>query len=176
MGGNLGGSFLEFGKQFLFSAGGQLINTLILFFILSKLLFKPLSDFMEKRTERIKEQVENAKAEEEKALKLKVEYETKLKEIQQEADNILKEARQKALQKETGILEEARKESEIIRNRALIEIEREKAKVKDEVRKQIIEVSSLMAGKFVASSIDDIKHRDLVEEAISKMGDVSWHS
>lgn len=172
----LGGSLLSFDKQFLFSLGFQLINTLILFFILAKLLFKPLRNFMQKRTERIQSQLEQAKAEEEKALKLKAEYESKLQDIKKEADAILKEAREKALKQESSIIEQARQESETIRNRALADIEREKAKVTDEMKREIIEVASLMAGKFVASSIDSEKHNDLINEVIEQMGDVSWHN
>jgi F-type H+-transporting ATPase subunit b len=172
----LGGSLLSFDKQFLFSLIIQLINTLILFFVLGKLLFKPLTNFMEKRSERIKEQIDFAKSEEEKALKLKEEYEAKLQKIQEEADAILKEAREKALRKEDSIIEEARKESEIIRNRALADIEREKAKVQDEMKKEIIEIASLIAEKFVAESIDEQKQKALIDEAISKMGDVSWNN
>jgi len=172
----LGGSLLSFDKQFLFSLGFQLINTLILFFILAKLLFKPLRNFMQKRTERIQSQLEQAKAEEEKALKLKAEYESKLQDIKKEADAILKEAREKALKQESSIIEQARQESETIRNRALADIEREKAKVTDEMKREIIEVASLMAGKFIASSIDSEKHNDLINEVIEQMGDVSWHN
>ena len=144
----MGGSLLSFDKQFLFSLIIQLINTLILFFVLGKLFFKPLTNFMEKRSERIKEQIDFAKSEEEKALKLKEEYEAKLQKIQEEADAILKEAREKALRKEDSIIEEARKESEIIRNRALADIEREKAKVQDEMKRNNRN-SFLIAEKFV---------------------------
>jgi len=172
----LGGSLLSFDKQFLFSLGVQLINTLILFFVLTKLLFKPVSNFMQKRAERIQSQLEQAKAEEENALKLKAEYESKLQDIKKEADAILKEAREKALKQESSIIEQARQESETIRNRALADIEREKAKVTDEMKKEIIEVASLMAGKFIASSIDSEKHNDLINEIIEQMGDVSWHN
>lgn len=172
----MGGSLLSFDKQFLFSLGVQLINTLILFFVLTKLLFKPVSNFMQKRAERIQSQLEQAKAEEENALKLKAEYESKLQDIQKEADAILKEAREKALKQESSIIEQARQESETIRNRALADIEREKAKVTDEMKKEIIEVASLMAGKFIASSIDSEKHNDLINEIIEQMGDVSWHN
>lgn len=172
----MGGSLLSFDKQFLFNLGIQLINTLILFLVLGKLLFKPLSNFMNERTKKIKEQIDYAKSEEEKALKFKNEYEMKLQEIQEEADAILKQTREKALKKENSIIEEARKESEIIRNRALTDIEREKEKVQDEMKKEMIEIASLLAEKFIASSIDEKKQKALVDEAISKMGDVSWHN
>ena len=131
---------------------------------------------MQKRAERIQSQLEQAKAEEENALKLKAEYESKLQDIKKEADAILKEAREKALKQESSIIEQARQESETIRNRALADIEREKAKVTDEMKKEIIEVASLMAGKFIASSIDSEKHNDLINEIIEQMGDVSWHN
>ena len=88
----------------------------------------------------------------------------------------MKEAREKALKQESSIIEQARQESETIRNRALADIEREKAKVTDEMKREIIEVASLMAGKFVASSIDSEKHNDLINEVIEQMGDVSWHN
>lgn len=170
------GGIISFDQQFLFGLGLQLLNTLILFSGLTYLLFKPVRGFMEKRSERIKLQMEQAKSEEQRVIEMKNEYESKLGHIKEESDEILRDARKKAQEKESQIIEEARKEANSIKNRALTDIEREKAKIKDEMKKEMVEVASLMAGKFVASSIDDQKHNELIDEVISQMGDVSWHN
>jgi F-type H+-transporting ATPase subunit b len=173
---SLDGGIISFDQQFLFGLGMQLLNTLILFAGLSFLLFKPVREFMEKRSERIRLQIEQAKSEEQRVLEMKKEYENKLTNIKEESDAILREARKKAQEQESQIIEEARKEADSIKNRVLTDIEREKVKVKDEMKKEMVEIASLMAGKLIASSIDEQKHSELIDEVISQMGDVSWHN
>ena len=58
----------------------------------------------------------------------------------------------------------------------MVDIQREQEKAKDEIKKQIIEVSSLMAGKFVAASIDQNEQNKLVDEVISDLEEVKWLS
>lgn len=165
---------LGFDKQFLISLGIQLINSLILFAGLSRLLFKPVRAFMAARTERIKEQMDTAQSRYNEATSLKEEYETKLSNIQTEADEIMREARKKALEKEEQILQEAKAEAEAVRQRAMVDIEREQERAKDDLRKEMIEVASLMAGKFVASSMDESTQNQLLEQVIADLGDVKW--
>ena len=91
-------------------------------------------------------------------------------------ENILSDARTKAVKREQEIIAEAKEEADALKNRAMVDIQREQEKAKDEIKKQIIEVSSIMASKFVAVSINQSQQDKLVDEVISDLGEVKWLS
>ena len=110
------------------------------------------------------------------AIAFKAEYDEKLKNAEKEVDGILSEGRKKALKRENEIVEEAKAEAVRILERADREIELEKSKMKDEVKKEMVAVASVMAGKIIAASIDTDKQAQLIDEALNEMGDNTWRS
>jgi F-type H+-transporting ATPase subunit b len=107
---------------------------------------------------------------------LKAEYESKLKNIEKEAEVILSEARQKALKNEARIIDEAKEEARRIIKHAQDEAELEKKHAMDDVKQEIIAVAALMAQKVVSASIDTTIQDKLVEETLKEMGDSTWLS
>ena len=152
----------------------MIIAVFVLFLLMSYLLFNPARKFLNDRRDKIRGELETAKQNMEEADRLKQEYETKIKEIDKEAEAILGEARRKALDNEKQIVAEAREEAARILDRARVEAELEKQKVADEVKREIITVSALMAGKFVASSIDTAAQNRLIDETLKEMGEKTW--
>jgi len=69
-----------------------LVATLILFFVLTKLLYKPVSKMLNDRKERIKQNIDGANNLKQEAAKLKEEYELKITEAKKEAQEIIEEA------------------------------------------------------------------------------------
>ena len=152
------------------------INIFILFFALSYLLFNPARDYLEKRRNKIAGDLQNAKENKEEALALKAEYESRLREINQEAEQILDEARKKAKKQEAEIVAEAREEAGRILARADREIELEKKKALEDVKQEMVSIASMMAAKAMAASID-VKIQDaLIEETLKEMGERTWQS
>ena len=143
---------IGFDWQLLHDAVLTGINIFILFFALSYLLFNPARAFLEKRRQKIAGDLAEAADNKKTAQELKAEYESKLKEINKEADMILAEARKKAMIKETDILDEARAEAARIIERANRQVELERKKALDDMKQEIVSIASLMAGKVVASS------------------------
>ncbi|OOO00256.1 MAG: ATP synthase F0 subunit B [Epulopiscium sp. Nele67-Bin004] len=154
----------------------QLLALGLIIFILRRLLFQPVSDFIEKRRAAIAEDVNSATDAKKQANNMKAEYENKIKNINNEADEILKNARAKALAREQQIIDEAKEEANAIRTKATADIKLEQEKAKAEMKAEMIEVAALMASKFVTTSIDDAKQTKLISEVIDEMGDVSWLS
>ena len=152
------------------------INIFILFFALSYLLFNPARAFLEKRRQKIAGDLAEAADNKKTAQELKAEYESKLKEINKEADMILAEARKKAMIKETDILDEARAEAARIIERANRQVELERKKALDDMKQEIVSIASLMAGKVVASSIDVKVQDSLIDETLKEMGESTWLS
>ena len=63
-----------------------------------------------------------------------------------------------------------------IRQRAETEAELEKKKAADDVKREMISIASLMAGKVVAASIDTTVQDSLIEETLKEIGDTTWLS
>ena len=105
----------------------QLINTAILCFILSKLLYQPVLKFLNARKEKISSQIDKTEADMAQAQALKKEYEEKLKNIESERTAILQEARTTALKNSQIIISDAKTEATAIKDRANLEIERAEA-------------------------------------------------
>ena len=66
-----------------------LLAVIALFFCLSYFLFNPAREMLRKRSEKIQGELEDAKSNQETAAALKLEYESKLKDINKEAEAIL---------------------------------------------------------------------------------------
>lgn len=152
----------------------MIIAIFVLFLLMSRFLFNPARKLLDSRKEKIRSELETAKQDMDEAGRLKEEYETRLKEIDREAESILSEARRKALNNENQIIAQAKEEAARILERARVEAELEKQKMSDEIKREIISVASIMAGKVVAASIDTTVQNQLIDETLKEMGDKTW--
>jgi len=153
-----------------------MISVLVMFTLLSYLLFNPVRDFLKKRQDKIRDDIDTAKKDKEAAAALKEDYDGKIREIEKEAEAILSEARKKALQNEAKIIDEAREEAARIIERANRQIELEKKAAADDMKKEMIQVAALMAQKIVARSVDAKLQDSLVDETLKEIGDKTWLS
>ncbi len=153
-----------------------LIAVFILFTLMSYFLFNPARKMLSDRKQKIKGELDEAKANLDQALLMKAEYEEKLKGINQEAESILSEARRRALDNENRIVAQAKEEAARIMERAHTEALLEKQKMADDVKKEMITLASLMAGKVVAASIDAKVQDQLIDETLKEMGENTWLS
>ena len=152
------------------------LSMLVLFTLLSYLLFDPVRDLLEKRQQRIVDDQEAAKKDKKDALAFKEEYDKKLKEIDKEAQEILSAARKRAMQNEAKIVAEAKEEAARIIARANAEIELEKKRALDDMKQEMITIASMMAEKVVAASIDTKVQDSLIDETLKEMGEGTWLS
>lgn len=162
--------------QLLADSALTIIAVFALFFFMSYFLFNPARKMLRDRQQKIKAQIDDAKDNMETAEKLREEYESKLKEIDKEAELILSDARKKALMNENQIIAEAKEEAARIMDRARAQAELEKQKMADDVKTQMIQIASMMAGKVVSASIDTKIQDGLIEETLKEMGESTWLS
>ena len=96
--------------------------------------------------------------------------------IDKEAEDILSDARRRALQNEERIVAQAKEEAGRILARAQEEARLEKQKMSDEIKQEIVSVASVMAGKLVGASIDTARQNSLIEETLKEMGEDTWQN
>ena len=154
----------------------MIIAIFFLFLILSYFLFNPARKMLEGRKEKIRNELETAKTAMQNAQSLKKEYEAKLKDVDKEAEVILSEARRKALANENAIVAEAREEAARILDRARVEAELEKQKAADDVKREMVVLASVLAGKVVKASIDTTVQESLINETLKEIGESTWQS
>ena len=151
--------------QLLFDACTLAIAMFVLFTLLSYLLFEPVRKMLDERKRRVKEEQDTAKKERADAVVFKEEYETKLKEVDKEAQVT-----------ESQIVAEAKEEAARIIARANAEVELEKKRALDEMKQEMVAIASLMAGKVVKASIDTNVQESLIDETLKEMGERTWLS
>jgi F-type H+-transporting ATPase subunit b len=176
--------------QLVFQVAFQMLAIFILFLAASYLLLDPVRKILSDRKERVMKEQKEAKESREQAIRFKDEYDTKLKRIDKEAEQILRKAvicartvrgkehpdyaRKKAMQRENEIIADARAEAARIMENAKREAELEKKRVKDEVKQEIISVAALMSEKIIAASVDEQTQNALFEQTLKEMGDKTW--
>ena len=162
--------------QLLHDAVLLAIAIFVMFGLLSYLLFNPARDMLKKRETKVKDNIDSAAKAKADAELLRADYESKLREINKEADAILSEARKKALENEAKIIDNAKAEAAGIIARAQKQAELEMKKAEDDIKKEIITVASLIAGKVVSEKIDTNIQDSLIDETLKEMGDQTWLS
>ena len=161
------GTILQFDKALLLNIIVQAVNILVLTAVLVFLLYKPVQRFMEARVRRIQSEVESAAKEREEALALKGQYEKLIAGIETEREELLHQAHKKAMEKSDQMIFNARREAEAIHARALAELEMEKKNREDEMKRQMIEISVMMAGKLVQVNMNQALHDQYIDEALA---------
>lgn len=144
------------------------INFLVLIFLLSRFLYRPVVGMLDERSRRIEESLaaaERARAEvaqadrerEELLANTRREIQEMLTQSQQIADRIQSEARAAAQQESQRIVERARQEADAERQQAMIEL-----------RREVATLAVQAAERVVRQSLDDPAHRRLVDEFLSE--------
>ncbi len=162
--------------QLVADATGMIIAIFILYLAMSYFLFEPAKKVLKNRQDKIKNELDEAQTSMEQANALKAEYEEKLKNIEKEKEEILSEARKNALKNEGEIIARAKEEAARIMERAQTEAALEKQKLTDDVKKEMITVASVMAGKVVAASMNTQIQEQLIDETLKEIGDGTWLS
>ena len=162
------GSILAFDRATLISLGIQLFNVAILTFVMGYFLYKPVVKFLDARSERIKNEIDATRSDRTEALERKERYEALLSGIDGEREEVLHQAYKKAMEKSDQMLFDARREAELVLERLLQEFETEKKSQQDEVKRQIVDLSVLLASRIIEINTDRIAHDRLFDEAMAE--------
>jgi F-type H+-transporting ATPase subunit b len=146
------------------------LNLILLYVVLRKILFKPVTEFMEKRTNSIKDSLEDAEKKKAEAEALKRSYEEQLKGAKAEGEKIISDAVLKAGREHDRLVAEARQESEAILTKAREEIEQEREQMLRDVRGQVAGLALAAASKVIEANMDTESNRLLVDKFIDEAG------
>lgn len=145
----------------------------IMFWVLSKFLWKPVLGIIDERRESIEaafSEVDQARAE---VAQLKDEYEGKLKQISAEAQAKLQEAIDRGKQAADEIKAAAEESREKLLEKTQEDIQREKDKALAELRNQAVDLSFAIARKVTQQDLDRERHDRLVATFIDDLKELN---
>jgi ATP synthase, F0 subunit b len=146
------------------------LNLIILYVALRKILFKPVTQFMDNRTKAIKDSIDNAEKAKSEAALFKKQYEDQLNTARGQGEAIIEEARKKAELEYEKIIAAAKQDSENIIDKAREEIELEREQMLKEIRSQVAGLALAAASKVIEANLDTETNRALVDRFIDEAG------
>lgn len=152
-----------------FSLIAQIINFLILFFLLSKFLYQPILKMLDERKRRIKESLEKEKKIEEEAAKLETVRLKKREEAEKEAQEIVRRAKAVAAEERRKAKEKIRKTIQEAKKQAHEEFKKEKEALVTRFREQAAELVLLTTKQVLRASLGKTTQKKLIRSVLGEL-------
>ena len=154
----------------IWQMAASLANLVLLFLIVKKFLYKPVKNMLNERRSAIDNDYKDAADAKEKAVSDMKAYEEKLSGAADEASAIPKGAVDVAKSREKEIIDGANEKARGIIKRAEADALLEKQKAREDIKREIVEVSTLLSEKMLGREISADDHRDLIDSFIEGIG------
>lgn len=147
----------------------QILNFIVLLWVLAKFAYKPLIKAMDNRRNRIINDLDTAEQTRLDAEALKAQYVEQLANARQEATDIVDKANKVAQNLHDDFMEQARAEKAAMMVTAEERIEQDKQQALVDIRTQVIDLSTQIASKVVNQKLNSGEDQKLVADATDEV-------
>jgi F-type H+-transporting ATPase subunit b len=147
----------------------QIVNFLIIVFVLSKLLYKPILSMLAKRKKEIEEGLKLTEKMREEDEKFQQKKQKMLETTRAEAAVILEEARKQAKEEEKEIIAVAHKEAEAIIEKGKAEAQRAMTEMEKGVKKSAIELAVTMSKRLLTGILSNEDKHKLITKHVKEL-------
>lgn len=161
----------EFLSIDFFTALFTLANTVALFLVLKKFLWKPVLKIIDDRQKEIDHMYTDAEKAKESAEAMEQEYTRKLAQATDTGERLVKEAVARGQSREEEIIRQATAEADAIRKKATADTQLEKKKAIQDAKNEISGIAIAIAGKVVGKELTGEDQSALVDQFIEELGE-----
>lgn len=154
-------------KPILLSA--QVVNFLVLLFLLNKFLYKPILKVLDTRRQKITDSLKNAA---EIELQLQKTEEDRLKQLAQatkEGKDIIEDAKTSAANIISQAHQKAAADIEMLAVKAKSEMASEREKLHQEIRAELADIVEISLRKVTTQSLNDKVQKEIIQKAIKNL-------
>ncbi len=151
----------------------SLCNLFLLFLAFKKFLFGPVKKAIAKRENAIAEQYSAAEDAKRAAEKDRDLWAEKIRDADEEANSIIKQAAATADRRSENILADAKAQADGIVRQAKADAELEQRKAQAGIRQELAGLSSALTGRLLNREINPKDHQELIDEFLDEIGDAS---
>ena len=148
-----------------------IITFLVVLFVLKKFAWPHLLAALDEREKRIGDAIAAAEQARQEAEEVLREHRQKLAAADEEARQVVAEAREAGANLRQTIVSQAREEAERMLDQARTSIESEKRAAIAELRRETASLAVQAAGALIDANLDDEKNRGLVDDFIARIPD-----
>lgn len=149
------------------------VDLLILFLLMKKFLFGPVTAMLDQRAAAINADLDDAKAQKQAADVLLADHERQIGEARAEAGRIVADAKRRAEAAYEQKLAQAQEEIQRMQQQAACQIEADRRAMLAQTRREIARLSLLAASKVAQQRMDADNEFALVDDFLSEMEDAS---
>lgn len=146
----------------------QLINFTILLVVLYLVAYKPILRMLDSRSAKVKESMETAQKIKEQADRTEEEVKAQLNEARREGQEVIAQASKVGERVKEEARQAARQEAQALMDRAKAEIEREREKSLDSLRKEFADIAIMAAERVIKESLDRKAHQRIIQEVLEE--------
>ena len=161
----------EFLNINFFTSLFTLVNTVALFLVLKKFLFKPVMQMITDRQKEIDDMYDAAGAAEKNAKALEQAYQQKLSVAAETGERMVKDALKRGQDREEEIIRQANAQAAAILDKANADIAMEKKKAVNDAKDEISEMALAIAEKVVGRELTVADQEGLVDAFIKELGE-----
>ncbi|MEG0918783.1 MAG: F0F1 ATP synthase subunit B [Anaerovoracaceae bacterium] len=163
---------IEFSWTLLFN----IITVLVLFLILKKFFFEKVHNFMESRSNDIKDSFDNAESVNRRADEKLEEYNSKLRNIEDERMEIIRKAKETADLRANSIISYATEQAIVLRRNTEEALDKQKEKAFMEMQDEISIIAMMAAEKILQREIEKTEeHNKIIEDLLKEAGTKKWN-
>lgn len=147
----------------------QLVNFLLVLFVLWRFAYKPIIRMLEEREAKIAKSVADAEAVEERVKAFETERESMLAAARKDAQEIVTIAVAQSDERKTEMIEAAKREVERVISKGKQQLTIDKEVMLRDMRKEMVDIAVKAAARILHTDIDEAKSKSLAEEVVRKM-------
>ncbi len=146
-----------------------ILTFLLLVFILAKFAWKPLLKMLQDREDMVRSSLEDAEKAKSELERLNEESEAIMAKARSEAQSILADGKVAAEKVKDDIIAKSKEQANKIREDAGNQIQVEKDKAISEIKKEVVNLTLLVAEKLIQKNLSDADNKSLIEESLKKV-------
>lgn len=147
----------------------QVVNFLILLFVLRKLVYKPLLKFLDARRQKIEESLKKAENIDQEYQRLANIEKEEMAKAERKAVSLVEEAKKSAKEQEKEILASANEKIEKIAQERKTEISQLKIKILQEAKSEIAKYAILATQKILSRTFNQKDEEKLIGQALDAL-------
>lgn len=153
----------------------QVINFLVLLFILKRVLFKPIREIIEKRRSLIRQRIEEAEKTKKEAMELKENNQHEKDELHELKSRMLEKMHEEVEQERKKLTGRAEEEAARVIEKEKALFDTEKARHETELKDKAIEAVTIFAANLLKDISDEDLHKAIYEKLFRELRGIAFH-
>ena len=148
---------------------GQIVNFLILFFVLKSFVFKPVLKLLDERTKKISQGLKAAEENIKSKEKFEEQKKTELGKARKEVEKIIAEAKKESQKQGELIIESARLEAKRQGEKEFMQFQQRLAEEEKALKEKVTKIALDLSKKILKDSLDSSTQKEVFTRQVEKL-------